>query len=278
MNLVAFGDYRFTQFNIQEEVGPQARADIYSTPLGGFDPNGSERATGKPQTLVKRCEINDTDRTSFQTALDEARALIGTREKLYAQTAGELEIRWVWARLASIGIQRSARNVNFQELIFSFNIPAAYWNGRGYADWTLDDTPQIYLDTGYYLDTGNWEGDLVSSPDTFTITNGGNRAVTNVILAIIAGSSNITFATVTIGGAALEWTGTLLAGNTLLIDSGSMRVLNNGADAYSGLVRGSGHSIDDWLRIEPGDNEMEISWTGGGTGSNWTMNFWDGWH
>jgi hypothetical protein len=161
--------------------------------------------------------------------------------------------------------------------VYTFAVPVSHWNGRGYADWTLDDTPQIYFDTGYYLDTGNYEGNLVSSPDAFTITNQGNRRVTNVIVAIIAGNSAITAVTLTMGSAQLTWTGTLGANKQLLIDSGSYRVTNDGANAYSGLTFGASHTIDDWLRVEPGANTLTFTWTGGGTGSHFTLNMWDGW-
>ena len=200
----------------------------------------------------------------------------GKRAKLWARTAGAGEARWLWARCQSIGVQRSQRNHHYQEIVYRFAVPHFGWNGRGYADWELDDGH--FFDDGLYLDTDNYEGALASSPDAFTITNRGNRTVTNVILAITAGSAAITAITIACGAAHLVWTGTVASGNLLLIDAGSYRVLNDGNDAYSGLSFATNHAIEDWIRLEPGANTLTFTWTGGGSGSVYSLNFWDGWY
>jgi hypothetical protein len=276
-----FGDYIFPVFNIGDSVGAQSRADIYPTPGGGFDPNKSDDAADRSGTITRRCEIiHQISSTEYQALLDAARAQRGKRRKLFARTASDdpedAEVRWLWARCASVGVERGSRNWRFQPIVMVFNCANYHWNGRAHATWELDDGTD--LDSGFYFDEGSETGNLVSSPDSFTLNNGGNKTVTNVIMAITAGSANITSITIRIGDAELVWTGTLAAGDVLLIDAGSYRVLNDSGDAYAGLAFGANHTIDDWIRLEPGDNTMTVTWAGGGTGSAWTMNYWDGWY
>jgi hypothetical protein len=275
--LERFGDYVFPIYNVNDTLSAVARSDMFATPMGGFDPNGSENAADRPGTITRRCEICEPHSSvAFQTALDAARALRGKRAKLWARTAGESEVRWLWGRCQSIGVQRSERNHHYQEIIYTFNVPHFGWNGRGYSDWALDDG--TFLDTGFYLDTGSYRGDLVSTPDSFVITNGGNRTVTNIILDIHAGAVNMTSIVITLGDAYLTFAGPVLAGNHLLIDTGSYIVTNGAVNSYSGLVLHANHAIDDWLRLEPGDNTLEIAWAGGSTGSEYELKFWDGWY
>lgn len=281
MILDRFGDYIFPVFNIGDSVGAQSRADIYPTPGGGFDPNKSDDAADRSGTITRRCEIiHQISSTEYQALLDAARAQRGKRRKLFARTASDdpedAEVRWLWARCASVGVERGMRNLRHQAIVLTFAVANYHWNGRGYADWTFDDGH--YFDDGMYFDVSNWEGNLTSSPAPFAVINGGNKTVTNAILQVTAGSAAITALTIRIGASELVWTGTLAAGQQLLIDAGSYRVTNNGVDAYAGLSFGANHTVDDWIRLEPGATTITFTWSGGGSGSVWSMNFWDGWY
>ena len=55
--LERFGSYTFPIYNVGDTLGAETRAEMYSTPIGGFDPNGNEDAADRPGTIVRRCEI-----------------------------------------------------------------------------------------------------------------------------------------------------------------------------------------------------------------------------
>jgi hypothetical protein len=65
----------------------------------------------------------------------------------------------------------------------------------------------------------------------------GNAPVYDWVLTITATTNSITDVTITLGAYTLVWTGTIAAGQALVIDSGDFTVENNGVDAlatYSG--------------------------------------------
>ena len=76
----------------------------------------------------------------------------------------------------------------------------------------------------------------------------------------------------------LTWAGTITDGQALVIDCGARTVKNNGVDAYSGLtLHSTNHVIDDWLRLEPGNNSVLVAYTGGNGTSTALFNFNDLW-
>jgi hypothetical protein len=75
----------------------------------------------------------------------------------------------------------------------------------------------------------------------------------------------------------MTWTGTLAVNTQLVIDFGAMSILNSGVNAYSGLVFSTSHKIDDWMRLDPGNNTITLTRTGGGATSEVALSYYDGW-
>ena len=66
-----------------------------------------------------------------------------------------------------------------------------HWYGQHYGGaWTLDSG--ILFDTGYPLDTTDWVSLTAGAATSLTVTNNGNRTVTNAVVTVAAGTANIT--------------------------------------------------------------------------------------
>jgi hypothetical protein len=119
---------------------------------------------------------------------------------------------------------------------------------------------------------------LDTSPKTVTVANGGNYQVKAIVLAFAAKAaapvSNITVAS---GSCSWTWTGTIAATKTLSVDCGTRTIRNDGADAYAGFGFNPAHTVADWLVLQPGNNSVTITWTCGGTATELTFTYYEGW-
>lgn len=279
MRLERFGTYTFPRYAVTDNFGRGvSSANLIRTAAGAFDPFGYDQVVSRDYQITRRMELVESTDTALQTALDELRALRGKKDRLMVRTYDD-EVRWAWARCIQVDYNRTERNWNFQPVQITFELLTTHWNGDGHtADgWLLDDG--LYLDIGLYLDDSNSEA-MTSDPYTFTVTNGGNKDVTNSIITITAAGTNITAVNIkndTNDLTDITWTGTLAVGNSLVINTGTFAITNNGADAYSGLTINSGHAMGHWLKLDTGANDLIIDRTGGSNASTVGINYWDGW-
>lgn len=102
---------------------------------------------------------------------------------------------------------------------------------------------------------------ISSSPTTWTITNNGS-VYTKPKISFVAGGADITSLSIEnlTTGQVWSWTGTVVAGNTLIVDFEEGTVLNNSVDSVQ-------YSVGDFpqFRIDPGANQIKF------TGSNGTI-------
>ena len=120
---------------------------------------------------------------------------------------------------------------------------------------------------------------LTTTPQTLTVTNGGNTYTDEVLLTLEAGAPPVTGLTITCGACQLVWSGTVAAGKSLVIDCEPLRrsVLNDGTPAYADFDPGARQAADGWMRLVSGANSMVVSRTGGGTDTYLTIAFSDAW-
>ena len=217
-----------------------SRLDLLELPGGGvFDGQGTGRSPreltrpGMRVALLAGCPADLRERYA------ELRALRGTRDQLYRRHVdGQRE--WIQARLAEVETRWRPDNLRHLELDLRFVLLSAFWCG-------------LARDITTVLD---------SSPKTVVLPNGGNVATNDVVLTLTAGSEDIDQVTVTVAGVSQwTWTGDLNPGQVLVVDCGARSVEKGGVDAYSGFALGAGHTIDDWLRLEPGNNNVVVSVT-----------------
>ncbi len=99
---------------------------------------------------------------------------------------------------------------------------------------------------------------ISASPTTFTVTSNGN-VYTKPKISFVTNGSNITSLTIEnlTTGQTWSWSGTVVNGNTMIVDFDLVTVANNGVDAVQ-------YSIGDFpqFRVNSGDNQFKF------TGSN----------
>lgn len=260
--------YWITQFGSQalptteptQDTGlADAALGLIELPGGGVaDGDGSAPALVQlPYLLQVQAELVHTTPDSLRTALYLLRALHGIRAKLYrTPDNGALNSEWVWARLARINVRRRGDNVLTLPVTFEFLVLSHPWSGD---DATVDTV-------------------LSTTPKSIVCANGGNAAVTNAIITVTARGTPITVLTVAITGiSSWTWTGTLAVGESLVVDCGARTVRNDGDDDYGSFALGAAHTINDWLRLAPGNNTVVVTRTGGDATSEIEIAYADGW-
>lgn len=114
---------------------------------------------------------------------------------------------------------------------------------------------------------------MASSPNIFTVTTSGN-AFTRPIIKVTAGSSNITTLIVTNLTTDQSWSysGTILSGESLILDTDLLTLENDGANAFSSF------SGEPQMILLPGDNLFSVTFTGGSTNSVIRVDYFDRWY
>lgn len=262
--------YRLTQFGSADlptwepEHGLGAASNVLVMPLPGggvFDVAGAEIAPSAPRLITCRGVYVDTEVDAAYTAIMRQ---LGRRDQLKRKRDNDSSEEWCYARLQEVRADRTAEFPTTLPVELDFAMISPCWYGIDKsADYTLDAVPKIV-----------------------TLTNGGNARVANAVVTVTAHGSAITQVKVTalklqdlqwITLSEFQWDGTLAAGNSLIIDCGALTVTNNGLNAYKGFRLTANHKQDDWLRIEPGENTVRISRTGGDNQSTAHIAYCEGW-
>lgn len=260
-------------------VGTAMTRDTLLALPGGhwFDSQGTEQAPRDNRMIDYECRFYDTSATAVETTFNALKALRGTRDRLYRRLSDD-SIQWAHVRLMQVSSMRESENQLWLEITLSFLILSRTWNGQHHGDgWDFDDGE--YFDTGLDLDEDT--GDtfvLNSSPKKCTINNAGNASLRNLIITLTAGSTDITaltvqrlLAAVVVEG--LGFSGTIVAGTSLVIDCGARSVVNDGVDAYDDFNLGGSHTTEEWITVPPGDVGIRFTRTGGSSDSEVVFDF-----
>lgn len=233
----------------------QALSGIVPTLDGHYDAYGSTRRPLKfPVPLPLRGFV--TRDGSFQATLDSYRDLVGQYGQLYV-TMEDATQRWCWASLLQVDDNISTDNINHRELVFTLERQSV-WYGTAHAG----DVVLQYVMPG---PSGQvpWAN----------LYNYGQLPVRDVVLALTVGE-DLTAVRMTLWratavertGHEFEYLGTVAAGKTLQIDTGTWQVLNDGADDFGNFHRTENHTQEELLELDPDGVMMllEFTVTGGG--------------
>ena len=260
-------------YSPSQDIGTgKARLESIDAPRGGaFDTLGMEQAYRGGYAVRAAGVIAGSD---LLTQYQNLRSYLGKRDKLW-RIDDSGNFTWAWARLESVGAKRVAENKSYLEVDCSFYVYSALWSGTFRGSWRLD--AEIMLDNAYYFDSALVTA-LTNAATTLTINNGGNGVLRAFEFAITAKTSAITAVRIEKANETfMTWTGTLAVDTQLVINFGAMSILNSGVNAYNGLVFSSSHKIDDWMRLDPGNNTVTLTRTGGGATSEVALVYNDGW-
>lgn len=242
----------------------------------GYDAFGSDTAPATfPYPLSYRVVVVGTTAAAYMSTVNELRALTRKRSYVY-RTGQDGAIHRAAARLEQVSAQDSVETFNAVELSMQFSL-WSFWESNWGVGWLLD--AGWSFDTGLFFDGANIITTLTSSPQTVVHTQAGNVAIDDAVFTIKAGDAPITVVTVACTDRRFSWTwtGTLAIGKSLIIDAGAWSVLNDGADAWAGLVFNSGHAIEGIAHLAAGANSIVVTRTGGGTGSTFGVSAPDRW-
>ena len=276
-----FGDVVLPNYDPEIDAGSgEAVTRLVDLAGGGvFDALGTDEAPLKPRRISKRAVIyEDDDREYLRTALEALKAYAGKKEVLFATALDSTaEVFWAYARLESVEAPRRPGDMYTQHVILNWMLESPLWNGPYRDQWYLDDGH--YLDAGLYLDEENIYT-LNGSPKSITLNNGGNATVTDIVITVTAGSSNITALKVErlVGSTVceqMEFSGTVTASKALVIDCGMWSVENDGVSAYDDFDLGTSHTGERWLKLLPGDNSIRVTYTCASADSTIAFGYYD---
>jgi hypothetical protein len=251
-----------------DDTHPISTGKVYGTisPLpggGGFDPAGTGRRGTAPAKITMRgALVTSTDTgDDIDTDWHALAAKHDTVVVLWRRRLKDNSRQWRRGRLVSLDADKKFGTRYVQPVELSIDIIDPAWYG---------ETPQAITITDIATDDEDLTtagAESAGGSAVFTVTNSGNKDVTNALLTITAGASAITAATVTMTGVDLTYDsavgagGSVGSGHALIIDAGGWKVTNNGADAWSSLAFNSGHTVDRWLVIPPGTWTITVALT-----------------
>jgi hypothetical protein len=259
--LERFGTVTLPIYDPQIDVGTGGSAAATLNLPGGrvYDGLGGEQAARAATHIRLRGTLLGATPEELDAAYDDLRRWRGRRDQLWRRRADGSE-QWCLARLLEVKATRQAQHWRHLEVDLEFLMLSPVWYGDSHGQ---PPEQPVILDV---------------SPKTVTMHNGGNAPVANAVLTLTAQGGTITEVTIAVLGVSeMRWNGTLSVGQQLVIDCGARSVKKAGSDAYGGFSLTENHRIDDWLRLMPGDNPVEVELTGGGSTSTLQACYWDGW-
>jgi hypothetical protein len=278
--LIRFGNVNLEHYNQVENIGSGDTPTAYqSLPEGGaLDHFGDQQ---KHPGAVERT-ISRRLRGSTPADLEQKYALLlslrGKRDRLYRRTISG-DIHWQYARLVSVSAQRSYEQTKYgiiQDLDLRFITQEAFWRGDLGGTWYFDSGE--YFDSGLSFDSGQTYA-LTTSPTEITISTSddvGCADIRALRIRVTVGSEAITSITIARdGGESLTFDGTIAAGKSLIVDTGTMQITNDGVDAYDDLTLSPTADLAAWFALRPGSNPITVTFTGGGTGSTIDFSYYE---
>jgi hypothetical protein len=259
--LSKFGSNTLPGYDYDWTAGTAETVQAIVAGVGGaaFDAYGfGDAPSVLPFTVNYKCAVVSATAAIMRTTFDLWRSLRGQQLKLYRTAEDDATEQWAWARLMQVQASNSPSNQKmlWQPLELVFQVMST-WNGADHSEdfaLTAGDTTACAMD------------------------NDGNVPVADCVLTVTAGDAAITALTVTIGAmCSFTYDGTIAISKSLVIDCGAFSILNDGADAYVDFELGAGHTVLEWLRLEPGETTVAVAITGGGTGAEAVFVYYDAW-
>jgi hypothetical protein len=283
--LIRFGSQSLEHYNQIDDIGSGETPTSYSPlPEGGALDNfgGQRKHPGVVERIVSR-RLQMSSESALSALYFSLLSLRGQRRRLFRQLITG-EVQWMYARLVSVSAQRDYQLTPYkciQDIELRFTTQEAFWHGNINGPWYFDDGH--YFDDGLFFDSGEAHA-LTASPTSFTISVGlstdAGRAPSRALkITLSAGSSPMSAITIArTSGETLVFSGTIAATQQLVIDTGAMQVLNNGVDAYASLTFTPTADMAAWFTLQPGDNVITVSYTGGGTGKQIEITCYEEWY
>ncbi len=170
--------------------------------------------------------------------VDRLRALVGRRGRLWRRRE-DGALQWRLARLLRVqvegNVERAAAVV--AQTTATFEAAGATWKAAAGSSSTTALT--------------------TSSTKTANVETLGNGPVEDAVITVTATGTITSFRLYSTAlGVDWTWTGSLTAGQSLVVDCGALTVRKQGVDAYSGFALNAGHTAAGWLPLAAGSNTL----------------------
>lgn len=247
---------------------------------GAYDQHGIDPAPGELGSVRVSFGLVDESGAELDTQRDLIMAMAGWgRGMLFAQpTISGATERFCWSRVNNISVpERPSEFTEFHQIVtidFQVSDPRWYVNKFSIARWGMGVT---------WGGGVSWGGTGVTvqsctgtSTDLAAKTNTGNvPTLPTIKIEIPAGqtASNVTIKRI-VGVSAIDQvtiTGTLNAGDVVLINCAAASVTINGSDAYSRLE----YTTPAWLELLPGTNVLTVAMDNAGDAADVTITYFD---
>lgn len=274
--ITQFGTITLPTYNTEWPLEPlPARLLFVETTGGAFDNDGDGRNRQTlPFALRYQAVVSEDTYNNNRGVLDTLRAAVGTRAKLYRTALDNNAQQFCTARLSAMPHTWPFEQRGYFVISLDFQ-QLSPWNGAVHGvGWFFD--AGIVLDNARTLDETP-PTTLNTSPKSITIANAGNLPVDNVQFILTAGSANITTFSLSGPDWGFSWSGILVAGSTLTIDTGAFSVLNAGGNDYANFTLATNHKVEKWVSFTPGNNTFSVAKVGGSTNSTLAAVFYDRW-
>ena len=268
--LIAFvyDNESYTLGNVQDQqdnfanVVPRTRRVIGSD--GGFDEFGTSPAPAEIGNLQAQIVLRVNTQSDMTAKMDNLRKISrGSKGFLYMQMEDDT-IRWAKARVNSIStpVSETTHSEYIIRARLAFQLSAPHW----YVNNTEEPLWGQFT-WGDFVYGGDVTSNAVSGTITgFTVTLGGTvQTLPRIVIACGAGETaeNVTIQRLVDGVAEDEitFTDVLIESDSVEVDCGAKSVLKNGVNAFDDFSF-DGHP--DWIRLQPGDNEIRVVMANGG--------------
>jgi len=284
--LIKFADQSLEFFNQVDDIG-SGDTPVAFSPLpegGALDLfAGAQKHPSTVERVITR-RIQAASEAELQTYFLKLIALRGRRDRLYRRMANG-EVHWIWARLVAVNAKRDYQQTRFkriQDIELRFVTQEATWHGDIRGSWYLNDGH--YFNDGLFFNSG-LIFPLTNSTTTFTISVGasddaGRAPVLAMQIIVRAGSADISSVSIykTLGGETIFFNGSIQANSELRIDTGALRVLNDGDDAYNAAHIYYSPERFAWFSLWPGENQITVERTDGDANAEIEFLFYEAWY
>lgn len=250
--------YKITHFSgldlptgmTDEDVGtPIVDTSLIESIGGSFDYYGSLQRYPRQHTITYKGMYSGS--TAYvDTKVNDLYALLGgygqlTRQRIYTGATHTKN-----ARLLAVKQQRG---------IDLAGVPAAN------LEMVFESSEKAWRGTSHNSNISLSAGTTVLSLD-----NNGNFVADDLLITIIASGTLTAVRLYTAGGVDWSYTGSVTIGQALVIDCARKLVRVDGVNRYQNFALAAGHSVRDWLPLEPGTTTVNAVLTGAGATANFS--------
>lgn len=267
MRIVKYGETDLPQASGQAQFPVQFRSSLLPLQNGAYDQDG-QLSYLLPKTVSYSFWVRADDGV-IDTVIDNILKEAAKGKRILYATMRDATQRIAMAKLLDVSINPSARLYfptasnfdGYEPMSCSWEMEYPFWLKEADEPWRMDHG--LTMDSGLTMDRGQKSTlAMTATGQTLTVSNDGNTAQGRGLFTITVGAGgSITNFRITSDETDdfVEYTGTLIAGDILILDLLPQIARLNANDAYSSITIGATQTR--FLSLELGSNTFTMSGT-----------------